>query len=56
MEFTLSQTWVRLVEISALDVSASDIRARIRAGLSVRYLLPEGVRTAVLESGAYEQP
>jgi nicotinate-nucleotide adenylyltransferase len=48
-------TWVRLVEISALDISASDIRGRIRAGASVRYLLPEPVRQAVLESGVYER-
>lgn len=46
-------TWTRLVEISALDVSASDIRARLRAGRSVRYLLPEAIHQAVLESGVY---
>ncbi len=46
-------TWVRLLEISSLDVSASEIRARLREGRSVRYLLPEEVRTAVTESGAY---
>ncbi|MDJ0849012.1 MAG: nicotinate-nucleotide adenylyltransferase [Myxococcota bacterium] len=46
-------TWVRLVEIAALDVSASDIRARVRDGRSVRYLVPESIREAVLESGVY---
>ena len=46
-------TWVRLVEISALDVSASDIRARVRDGRSVRYLLPEAIREEVLKSGVY---
>lgn len=46
-------TWIRPLEVSALDVSASDIRARLRAGRSVRYLLPEEVREAVIESGAY---
>ena len=49
-------SWVRLIEISALDVSASEIRARLREGRSVRYLLPEAVLTAVMESGAYAQP
>jgi nicotinate-nucleotide adenylyltransferase len=48
-------TWVRLVEISALDISASDIRTRVREGRSVRYLLPEAIREAVLESGVYAQ-
>jgi nicotinate-nucleotide adenylyltransferase len=47
-------TWLRVVEISALDVSSSDIRSRLRDGRSVRYLLPEAVRKAVLESGAYD--
>ena len=48
-----AHTWIRLLEIPALEVSASEIRARVRAGRSVRYLLPEAVRKAVLESGAY---
>jgi len=46
-------TWIRVLEIAALDVSASDLRARLRAGRSVRYLLPEGVREAVMQSGVY---
>jgi nicotinate-nucleotide adenylyltransferase len=48
-------TWIRFLEITALDVSASEIRARIRAGRSVRYLLPERVRERVLASGVYAQ-
>jgi nicotinate-nucleotide adenylyltransferase len=47
-------TWLRVVEIAGFDVSASDLRARLREGRSVRYLLPEPVRAAVLASGAYE--
>jgi nicotinate-nucleotide adenylyltransferase len=50
-----SDTWIRVVEISALDVSASDIRRRIRTSLSVRYLLPEAVHDAVLASGIYDE-
>jgi nicotinate-nucleotide adenylyltransferase len=46
-------TWIRVLEIAALDVSASDLRARLRAGRSVRYLLPEPVREAVTKSGVY---
>jgi nicotinate-nucleotide adenylyltransferase len=49
-------TRVRLVEITALDVSASDIRARLREGRSVRYLLPDAVREAVAASGVYGGP
>ncbi len=46
-------TWLRLVRISALDVSASDIRRRLRAGRSVRYLVPEAAREEILASGSY---
>ena len=48
-------TWTRLLEIAALDVSASEIRARLREGRSVRYLLTENVREAVERSGVYSR-
>jgi len=50
-----ADTCVRLLEIPALDVSASDIRRRLREGRSVRYLLPETVRLAVEKSGAFDE-
>lgn len=46
-------TWIRLVEITALEISASAIRARIREGRSVRYLLPEAIHDRVVASGIY---
>lgn len=48
-----AETSVARVPIAALDVSATDIRRRIRAGRSVRYLLPEAVHDAVITSRAY---
>lgn len=48
-----ADTWIQVVEITALDVSASEIRRRLREGRSVRYLLPEAVRLAVEASGVY---
>jgi nicotinate-nucleotide adenylyltransferase len=48
-----SGNWVRRLEIRALDISASDVRARLRRGRSVRYLLPEAVLEAVLKSRVY---
>ena len=46
-------TWIRLLDIPALDISSSDIRLRLRDGRSLRYLLPLAVAEAVEKSGAY---
>jgi nicotinate-nucleotide adenylyltransferase len=46
-------TWARLLEIAALEISASEIRARLRVGRSVRYLLPESILEDVLQSRVY---
>jgi nicotinate-nucleotide adenylyltransferase len=48
-------TWIRWIHISALDVSSTDIRRRIREGHSVRYLLPAAVRREVISSGIYAE-
>ena len=45
--------WIRLVPVTPLGVSASDVRRRLREGRSVRYLLPERVHDAVVASGVY---
>lgn len=37
-----------------IDISSTEIRGRIRQGLSVRYLLPEEVRRYIIESGLYK--
>jgi nicotinate-nucleotide adenylyltransferase len=44
---------LRAVAISALDISSSDIRERVRRGLSIRYLVPEAVRRDIEASGIY---
>jgi nicotinate-nucleotide adenylyltransferase len=46
-------TWIRLLEITLIDVSSSDIRSRLRKGRSVRYLIPDPVIEAIARSGAY---
>ncbi len=52
-EHRSGETWIQAVEISALDISSSDVRARLRAGRSVRYLLPDPVRQAVERSAIF---
>jgi nicotinate-nucleotide adenylyltransferase len=46
-------TWVRWLEIDALPISATDVRARLRAGRSVRYLVPDAILDDLVASGAY---
>jgi len=44
---------VRLIPITPLEISASEVRRRLRKGLSVRYLLPEPIHQEVVDSGIY---
>jgi nicotinate-nucleotide adenylyltransferase len=48
-----TRTWIRLVDITSLDISASAARRRVRDGCSIRYLLPPAVAEAVEKSGVY---
>ncbi len=48
-----TQTWIRLVDITSLDISSSEVRRRIRDGCSIRYLLPPAVAEAVERSRVY---
>lgn len=43
----------RVIEVPAVDVSASEIRARVAAGRSIRYLVPEAVREFIATHGLY---
>jgi len=43
----------RTITVPAVDVSATDIRARVAAGQSIRYLVPEPVREYIAAHGLY---
>jgi nicotinate-nucleotide adenylyltransferase len=44
--------WVRM---PLLDISASDIRARVRDGRPISYMVPAAVETYILEHGLYRE-
>ncbi len=41
------------VEAPLMEVSATEVRRRVREGLSIRYLVPEAVRKHILFAGLY---
>jgi len=48
-------TWIRQLDIAALDVSATAIRDRLARGASVRDLVPEAAHAAIVASGCYNE-
>jgi nicotinate-nucleotide adenylyltransferase len=39
--------------VTQLEISSTDVRALIHAGRDPRYLMPDGVRRIIRESGCY---
>jgi nicotinate-nucleotide adenylyltransferase len=50
-----SGTTLRFLPITALDVSATAIRAKLREGRSVKYLVPAGVERFIQQRGLYSR-
>lgn len=46
---------VTLLRIAALDVSATDLRARVATGRSIRFLVPDAVAAYVAQHGLYRR-
>lgn len=46
---------IELLEGPALDVSSTEIRARVAAGRPIRYLVPRGVEELIVERGLYRR-
>lgn len=47
--------YILLARPPLLTISATDIRGRVAAGRSVRYLLPEAVQEYIVQHGLYQQ-
>lgn len=47
---------VHFVSAPVMEVSGTEIRSRCRSGRSIRYLVPEAVRTYIEENGLYRTP
>ena len=48
-----SRPEITVMNIPALAISSTDIRRRVAAGLPIRYLVPEGVKSYVEKAGIY---
>jgi len=44
---------ITVMNIPALAISSTDIRARVHQGRPIRYLVPEGVNSYVQKAGLY---
>ena len=45
---------IHMIDVTLLEISSSDIRKRIRAGRSARYLLPDPVHDYIHRQGLYK--
>jgi nicotinate-nucleotide adenylyltransferase len=43
----------RVIDVPAIGLSATDVRERVRAGKSIRYLVPDAVREYIAAHGLY---
>lgn len=55
LEPSLAGARIRSIPISSLEISSTDIRARVARGASIRYLVPSSVREYIEERKLYRE-
>ena len=53
--FGANASRIHLVSGPSLDVSSTEVRARVAAGQAIRYLVPRGVEELIVERGLYRR-
>jgi nicotinate-nucleotide adenylyltransferase len=54
--FGAAESRIHLLDGPSLDVSSSEIRRRVAAGRSIRYLVPRAVEELIADRGLYRRP
>lgn len=54
--FGANASRIHLLEGPALDISSSEVRRRVAAGRSIRYLVPAAVAELIADRGLYRRP
>jgi nicotinate-nucleotide adenylyltransferase len=54
--FGANEARIHLLDGPALDISSSEIRGRVAAGRSIRYLVPRAVAELIADRGLYRRP
>jgi nicotinate-nucleotide adenylyltransferase len=53
---TTASGLIHVRPVTSLEISSTELRELLQRGVDPRYLVPEAVRTMIVESGCYAAP